>query len=89
MDSWYRHGINSDSWYTHGDMEYIWTHGIDNTHGTDSDSWYSINTPSSHTYERAKCCPYTGFFVTLPKAVNFFFKTFSKRMAKNHKGSGI
>ena len=23
--------------------------------------WYSISTLESHTYKRAKCCPYAGF----------------------------
>ena len=40
----------------------VWTyHGIDNTHGIDLNSWYSIDTPESHMYERAECCPYAGF----------------------------
>ena len=43
-------------------MVWTWTHGIDNTHGIDLDSWYRIGTPESHTYKRAECCPYAGFF---------------------------
>ena len=64
MDSWYRHGLMvyiATHGFLHGVMVYIWTHGTDNTHGTDSDSCYSIETPTSQTYERAECCPYTGF----------------------------
>ena len=38
------------------------THGVDNTHGIDLNSWYSIGTSELHTYERAKCYPYAGFF---------------------------
>ena len=38
------------------------THDIDNTHGIDLDSWYRIGTTESHTYERAECYPYAGFF---------------------------
>ena len=30
--------------------------------GIDLDSWYSIGNLESHTYERAECCPYAGFF---------------------------
>ena len=30
--------------------------------GIDLDSWYSISTLESHTYKRAECCPYAGFF---------------------------
>ena len=44
-------------------MLYTWTHGIDNTNGIDLDSWYRIGTPESHTYERAECYPYAGFFL--------------------------
>ena len=42
----------------------VWTrtHGIDNTYGIDSDSWYRIGNSESHTYERAECYPYAGFF---------------------------
>ena len=36
---------------------------MDNTHGINLNSWYSIDTPESHTYERAECYPYTGFFL--------------------------
>ena len=32
------------------------------THCIDLDSWYRIGTPESHTYERAECYPYAGFF---------------------------
>ena len=56
------HGIDMDSWYWQGLMVYAWTHSMDNTHGIDLDSWYSIGAPESHTYERAMCCPYAGFF---------------------------
>ena len=38
-------------------------HGIDNTNGIDLDTWYRIATPESHTYERAECYPYAGFFL--------------------------
>ena len=78
-DSWYRHGrmeltktdgIDMDSWYKHGLMVSIWTHGRYETHIIDSDSWYIIGTPESHTYKRAKCCPYAGFFVV---ALNIWF----------------
>ena len=70
MDSFYRHGydIDIDFRYRHGLMVSTWTHGINMdswywlTIGIDSDSWYIIDTPESHTYERAKCCPYAGFF---------------------------
>ena len=42
----------------------VWTrpHGIDNTNGIDKDSWYRIGNHKSHTYERAECYPYAGFF---------------------------
>ena len=78
-DSWYRHGrmeltktdgIDMDSWYKHGLMVSIWTHGRYETHIIDSDSWYIIGTPESHTYKRAKCCPYAGFCVV---ALNRWF----------------
>ena len=46
-------------------MVCIYTHGIDNTHGIDLDSWYRIGTTESHTYERAECYPYAGFFFNL------------------------
>ena len=71
VDSWYRHGlmvetwnhgIDMDSWYGHGIMVQTWTQGIDNNNGFDLNSWYRIGTPESHTYKRAKCCPYAGFF---------------------------
>ena len=52
-----------DSWYRIRIMVQTWTHGIDNTHGIDLSSWYSIGTPESHTYERAECYPYAGFFL--------------------------
>ena len=39
------------------------THGIDNTHDIELDSWYRIGTPDSHTYERAECYQYAGFFL--------------------------
>ena len=61
-------GIDMDSWYRHGLMVLTRTHGIDidswyyNTNGIDLDSWYRIGTPESHTYERAECYPYVGFF---------------------------
>ena len=31
----------------------------------DLDSWYRIGTPESHTYGRAECCPYAGFFLDI------------------------
>ena len=71
MDSWYRHGhivqtwthgIDMDSWYWQRLMICTKTYGVDNTDGIDLNSWYSIHTPESHTYERAKCCPYAGLF---------------------------
>ena len=46
--------------YNHGNTQ---TRGINNTHGIDLDSWYSIGTYKSHTYKRAKCYPYAGFFL--------------------------
>ena len=55
-------------WYKLGFMVLAKTHGmdipygIDNTHGIDLNSWYSIGTSESHTYERAECYPYAGFF---------------------------
>ena len=74
MDLTRTHGIDMDSWYRNRPMVQTWTHGIDmhswnrhgcidNTHGIDLDIWYSIGTPESHTYERAECCPYAGFFL--------------------------
>ena len=45
--------------YTHGNTQ---TCGINNTHGIELDSWYSIGTSKSHTYKRAECYPYAGFF---------------------------
>ena len=69
MDSWFRqglmvqtwtHSIGKDSWYGHRLM--VLTHGTDNTLGIDLHSWYRISTPESHTYKRAKCCPYKDFF---------------------------
>ena len=57
------------------------THGIKNTHGIDSDSWHSIDTCESHTYEKAECCLYAGFFVRDPhinesgKQKRFYDKT--------------
>ena len=49
----------------------------------------SAGARSKATYEKAECYPNTGFFVTLPWAVNFSFgKHLSERMAKNHKGLG-
>ena len=32
------------------------------THCIDIDSWYRIGTPEPHSYERAECYPYAGFF---------------------------
>ena len=37
------------------------------------ESWYSIGTPESHTYERAKCCPYAGFFISFSLTMYIFF----------------
>ena len=59
MDSWYRHRLMVLA-NTHG-MD-IDSYGIDNTHGIDLNSWYSIGTSESHSYERAECYPYAGFF---------------------------
>ena len=49
-------------WYWKRLMVWTYTYGIDNTHGIDLNSWYSIDTPELHTYERAECYPYAGFF---------------------------
>ena len=57
------HGLDMDSWYRHGLMVLAKTYGIDNTHGIDLNSWYSIGTSESHTYKRAECYPYAGFFL--------------------------
>ena len=54
-----------DSWFWQRLMVYTWTYGIDNTHGIDLDSWYRIGTPESHTYKRAECYLYAGFFLNL------------------------
>ena len=56
------HGIDKGSWYWQGLMVWTRPHGIDNTHGIDKDSWYRIGNPESHTFERAECYPYAGFF---------------------------
>ena len=60
-----------DPWYWQRLMVWIWTYVIDNTHGVDLDSWYSIGTPESHKYEKAECCPFAGFFMTVsePKII--------------------
>ena len=50
---------------------------MDNTRGIDLGSWYRIGTPESHTYERAECYPYAGFFFKLFKK-DFFSFVFSK-----------
>ena len=49
MDSWYRHGIDSDSWFRQ--QQWYWLR-----------LFVSIGTPDSHTYKKAECCPYAGFF---------------------------
>ena len=50
----------------------VWTetYGIDNTHGIDLNSRYSIGTSESHTYKRAECYPYAGYF---PYGLNLTF----------------
>ena len=55
-----------------------WTHGIDNIHGIDLDIWHSISTPESHTYERAECCPYAGFFGKQPRLIKQMALLFDK-----------
>ena len=67
-----------DSWY--------WK-----THGIDSDSWYIIGTPESHTYERAECYPYAGFFLKHYTIYDIFFNlldpfvtTYPNRLIKDN-----
>ena len=52
-------------------MVLTWTHGIDKAHGVDLDSWYRINTPESHTYKKAECCPYAGVFFNGNEKIKF------------------
>ena len=67
LQTW-THGIYIDSWYRHWLMVLTKihcidnTHGIDITHGIDLDPWHNIGPPESHTYKRAECCQYAGFF---------------------------
>ena len=54
----------------------------DNTHGIDLDSWYKIGTPESHTYERAECYPYAGYFVLVSPLLLLNTKDGLKRQHK-------